>query len=95
MAERVGVAGAELAGTTALSAFLGSPLCTLVLPNALLLRLYEEGKGYTAGVNTCISGQLLTLDSTCTRIETSIRKAASRLHKQNEEVGKGVKKKIL
>lgn len=80
MAERVGVAGAELAGTTATSTFAGSPLCTLVLPNALLLRLYEEGKGYTAGVNPCISGQLLTLDPTCTRLETALRKAASRLY---------------
>ena len=43
MAERVGVADAELAGTTTLKAHFGFPLCTLVLPNALLLRLYEEG----------------------------------------------------
>ena len=48
MAQRVGVAGAELAGTTALSAYLCSPLRTLVLPTALLLRLYEDGKGYRA-----------------------------------------------
>ena len=82
MAEResVGVARAELAGTTALNGFTGAPLCSLAIPNGLLLRLYEESSGYTTGVSSCISGQLLTLDPKCTRLESVFRKAASRLH---------------
>ena len=80
MAEQVGVVSAEPACTTATSTFAGSPLCTIMLLNALLLRLYKEGKGYMAGVNPCISGQLLTLDPTCIRLETALRKAASRLY---------------
>ena len=81
MAERVGVASAEL-GCAAIrdGAFLGSPLCTLVIPNSLLLRLYEEEKGLLEGVNSSITGGLLSLDPTCSRLQSVLRKAASRLH---------------
>ena len=81
MAERVGVASAEL-GCAAISdgAFLGSPLCTLVIPNSLLLRLYEEEKELLEGVNSCITGGLLSLDPTCSRLKNVLRKASSRLH---------------
>ena len=81
MAERVGVASAEL-GCAAIRdrAFLGPPLCTLVIPNTLLLRLYEEEKGLLEGVNCCITGGLLSLDRTCSRLHSVLRKAGSRLH---------------
>ena len=57
MAECVGVASAEL-GCAVISdgAFLGSPLCTPVIPNTLLLRLYEEKRGLLEGVNSSITG---------------------------------------
>ena len=81
MAECVGVASAEL-GCAVISdgAFLGRPLCTLVIPNTLLLRLYEEKRGLLEGVNSSITGGVLSLDPTCSRIQTALRKAASRLY---------------
>ena len=81
VAERVCVASATL-GCSAIAdgGFLGSLLCTLVIPNTLLLRLYDEGKGYVEGVNNCIAGGLLTLDPTCNRVASALRKAAGRLN---------------
>ena len=71
-----------MAGCSAIGegGFSGSPQCTLVIPNTLLLRLYEEGKGYVEGVNNCVARGLLTLNPTCSRIASALRKAASRLH---------------
>ena len=81
MAERVGVVSVEL-GCAAIrdGAFLGSPLCTLVIPNSLLLRLYGEEKGLLEGVNSCITGGLLSFDPTCSRLQSALRKTVSRLH---------------
>ena len=69
----VGVASGEL-GCAAISdgAFMG-PLCTLVIPNSLLLR----GEGLTGlleGVNSCITGEL---DPTCSRLLTECTAEAS------------------
>ena len=81
MPECVGVASAEL-GCAVISdgAFLGRPLCTLVIPNTLLLRLYEEKRGLLEGVNSSITGGVLSLDPTCSRIQTALQKATSRLY---------------
>lgn len=77
-AERVGVASSKLGCANSPSVSV-SPICTLTIPNILLLRLHEEGNGYVAGVNSCIDGELLTLGTSCSRIETALRKAASKL----------------
>ena len=85
MAECVGVASAEL-GCAVMSdgAFLGRPLCTLVIPNTLLLRLYEEKRGLLEGVNSSITGGVLSLDPTCSRIQNALRKAANRLYSRKK-----------
>ena len=61
-------------------AFLGSPLCTLVIPKTLFLRLYEEKRGLLEGVSSSITGGVLSLDPTCSKIQNALRKAASRLY---------------
>ena len=80
MTERVGVASAELS----CAAFSGVPLCTLVIPNTLLLQRYDEGKDLLEGVNSCITGGLVSLDPTCTRLQNVLRKAASRLYSRKK-----------
>ena len=80
MTERVGVASAELS-CAANATFSGVPLCTLV---TLLLQLYDEGKDLLEGVNSCITGGLLSLDPTCTRLQNVLRKAASRLYSRKK-----------
>ena len=59
--------------------FSGSPLCTLVVPNALLLHLHANKSGYVEGVNECIKGRMLTLSKTCARLETALQKIAGKL----------------
>ena len=61
MEERVVVASSELGCSfTSHDAIPGSPVCTLVIPNTLLLRLHDKKSscGYVGGVNACISEQI-------------------------------------
>ena len=74
------VAGAELGtSTTGHAAFSGTAVCTLVIPNSLLLRLHEEGQGYIFGVNSCITGQLVTLDNSSVRLHSALRRISGTL----------------
>ena len=57
-------------------AFLGRPLCTLVIPNTLLLRLYEEKRGFLEGVNSSITGGVLDI---ITRYPQKRRLASARI----------------
>ena len=54
-------------------------MCTLVIPNSLLLHLHEDGNGYIQGVNSCISGHLVSLNPSCSRIESALRRIAGKL----------------
>ena len=54
-------------------------MCTLVIPNSLLFHLHEEGNGYIRGINSCISGHLVSLNPSCSRIESALRRIAGKL----------------
>ena len=80
MEKRVIVASSELGcSTTGNSGFTGSPVCILVIPNSLLFHLHEEGNGYIRGINSCISGHLVSLNPSCSRIESALRRIAGKL----------------
>ena len=51
-------------------------MCTLVIPNSLLFHLHEEGNG---GINSCMSGHLVSLNPSCSRIESALRRIAGKL----------------
>ena len=65
--------------STGHSAFTGSPLCTLVIPNTLLLQLHNNGSGYVEGVNACIAGKMVTLDTSCSRLELGLQRTAGKV----------------
>ena len=77
----VTVTGIEVGcSSTGHTAFAGSPLCTLVVPNCLLLCLHDNrADSFTAGVNACIKEQIITLDTSSTRLESALRRVAGRL----------------
>ena len=79
MEHKVLVASSELVcSSTGHNAFNGSPLCTLVIPNSLLLKLHNIGSGYVESVNACITGKMVTLDVSCSRLESGLQKAAGK-----------------
>lgn len=59
--------------------FAGVPLCTLHVPNSLLLDLYQSSDNVVERVNQHIKGQIVTLDPECARLTTSVRRTASKL----------------
>ena len=80
MEHKVVVASSEVGcSSTGHSSFNGSPLCTLVIPNALLLQLHDTGSGYVKGVNACITGKMVTLDTSCSRLQLGLQKTAGRV----------------
>ena len=81
MEEKVVVGGIEVGcSSTGHNAFSGSPLCTLLVPNSLLLCLHDNGAdNFTAGINACIKEQVVTLDVSCARLEAALRRVAGRL----------------
>ena len=66
--------------TLSCTAFAGSPLCTLRIPNTVLLCLYDgHSTGYVQGINARIRGKMVTLDTSCSRLEGALRRAATAL----------------
>ena len=64
-----------------------SPLCTLIIPNSLLLDIHENGKGYIAGVNEKIQGKMVTLNSSCDGLETALTNCWNALQQSLAEQG--------
>ena len=76
----VTVTGIEVGcSSTGHTAFAGSPLCTLVVPNCVLLCHDNRADSFTAGVNACIKEQIITFDTSSTRLESALRRVAGRL----------------
>ena len=83
MDKQVTVASSEVAlSSVGEGVFEGSPLCTLVTPNSLLLHLHANGNKYIGGINKAIKGKMVTLDESCTRLETTMKKVSGRLASQ-------------
>ena len=77
----VTVTGIEVGcSSTGHNVFSGSPLCTLVVPNCFLLCLHDNrADNFTARVNASIKEQIVTLDTSSTRLESALRRVAGRL----------------
>ena len=81
MEQVVNVAGADVGcQSTGQGVFTGVPLCTLVIPNSLLLQLHEKKTCYVDAVNTNIKGNAIELDRSCARLENSLQKIARKLY---------------
>ena len=81
MEHTVKVASAELGlSSTGKGVFSRNPVCTLIIPNSLLLTLNKDRPaGYIAGVNKCIKEGIVTLDTSCDRLESSLRRLAGKV----------------
>ena len=81
MEHTVKVASAELGlSSTGKGVFSRDPVCTLIIPNSLLLHLHKDRPaGYTTGVNKCIKEGIVTLDTSCDRLESSLRRLAGKV----------------
>ena len=74
----VTVASAELGcSSTGAGVFSGTPLCTLVIPNSLLLQLHT--RDCIDHINKNIKGKVVTLDISCTRLEKTLQKLVGKV----------------
>ena len=72
------MASAELGcSSTGAGVFSGTPLCTLVIPNSLLLLLHTHD--YIDHINKNIKGKVVTLDVSCTRLENTLQKLVGKV----------------
>ena len=76
----VDVASADVGcKTTGNGVFLGVPLCTLMIPNSLLLQLHEKNGSYVEGISANIKGNIKNFDKSSARLESSVHKVAGKL----------------
>ena len=72
------MASAELGcSSTGAGVFSGTPLCTLVIPNSLLLLLHTHD--CIDHINKNIKGKVVTLDVSCTRLEKTLQKLVGKV----------------
>ena len=72
------MASAELGcSSTGAGVFSGTPLCTLVIPNSLLLQLHT--RDCIDHINKNIKGKVVTLDVSCTRLEKTLQKLVGKV----------------
>ena len=81
MEEQLLVASADVgSSSTGEGVFSGTPLCTLVIPNTLLLRLHNSESGnIIAAINENIRENMVTLDTSCTQLEGALKRATGKL----------------
>ena len=71
------VGSAEL--STGKGVFSRNPVWTLIIPNSLLLHLHKDRPaGYTDGVNKYIKEGIVTLDTSCERLESALHRLAGK-----------------
>ena len=95
MEHSVEVASAELGlSSTGKGVFSRNAVCTLIIPNSLLLHK-ERPAGYTAGVNKHIKEGIVTLDTSCDRLESALRRLAGKLVSKHASCkGSSYRKKV-
>ena len=97
MEHTVKVGSAELGlSSTGKGVFSRNPVCTLIIPNSLLLHLHKDRPaGYTDGVNKCIKEGIVTLDTSCERLESALRRLAGKLVSKHASCkGSSYRKKV-